>query len=220
MSSSKTVIVHGVGISNEEEKEGRYSSFVLCPTTNQYLLNTVLNTSLNLEHGVWAPSILLGSDSRLTADGDLLDEMRFAKQYVIDEDEAFMAGISASSALTVVDMVTWYATPITGSKVGMLETNYLTDFILIKSDKSFPHAEDQLCTCHRSDLALVVANGIPQIGDPEIMAKFSHIETIPATLDGVPKAIQIDLARRISKCKLKEAGLELLTMPKKRFFIF
>jgi hypothetical protein len=57
---------------------------------------------------------------------------------------------------------------------------------------------------------------VPQIGDPAVMAKFPHVQTVRARLDGVEKAIHIDLARRIVKCKLKEPGLEVDELPKGR----
>jgi len=219
--SKTTVIIHGVGISYQEEKEGNYSYFVICPTTNQYLLDKYLSTELDLEYAVWASSLLLGSDSRLTADGDLLDEMRFAKQHVIDNDMASFVGISVTSALTIVDMVTWYATPITRSKVGSLNQDYIADMIAIRSSSSnldkFTESE-KLCDSRRSDLALVITTGIPQIGDPDIMAKFPHIETVSALLDGVPKSINISLARQIQNCKLKEQGLELIEIPRRKFW--
>jgi hypothetical protein len=72
----------------------------------------------------------------------------------------------------------------------------------------------------RSKIALIVHSGIPRIGDPDLMAKFPHIQTVAATLDGVPKAIHIDLARRIHQCTLKEPGLEVDALPNRRFFLF
>jgi len=65
-----------------------------------------------------------------------------------------------------------------------------------------------------------VRGGVPQIGDPDLMARFPHIETVRAELDGVPKAINVQLARQITKCSLKEPGLELLEHPTTRRFLF
>jgi hypothetical protein len=66
-----------------------------------------------------------------------------------------------------------------------------------------------------------VRDGIPRIGDPDIMAQFPYIQTVPATLDGVPKAIHIDLARRIHQCKLSEPGLTVAPLSDgRRFWIF
>ncbi|MEL7434634.1 MAG: hypothetical protein AAFN11_11870 [Chloroflexota bacterium] len=68
---------------------------------------------------------------------------------------------------------------------------------------------------------LIIQNGIPRIGDPEMMAKFSHVQTVACTLDGVEKRIHIDLARQIHRCTLKERGLVVDVLPTgKRFFFF
>jgi len=207
-----TVFVHGVGITPEDEEEASYRSLVMCPTTNKYLLNRVLNTGEDLQKWVWTDNLLLGSDSRLTADGDLLDEMRFAVQYVIDDDMSGAVGICDTSAGCVVSMVTRYAAHILRIKeAGSLDVNSVADMIAIKSapSPSWNTESEKLCQSHRADLALVVKGGVPQIGDPEVMAKFPHIQTIPATLDGRPKAINRDLAFQYLRCELSEPELIL-----------
>ncbi|MCC6804344.1 MAG: hypothetical protein IT319_15790 [Anaerolineae bacterium] len=95
-------------------------------------------------------------------------------------------------------------------KVGNLQSGCLADFLAIK-----PHNDpaQQLCQSHRADLALVVRGGEPQIGDPDVMAKFPHIETVAARLDDKEKSINVSLARQIARCALKERGLELLQDP-------
>ncbi|MBZ0277846.1 MAG: hypothetical protein K8I60_16990 [Anaerolineae bacterium] len=81
-------------------------------------------------------------------------------------------------------------------------------------------AAHKLCNSRRADLAMVVYDGIPRIGNPDIMAKFPHIQTVPARLDGVEKAIHIDLARQIHRCKLQEPGLEVAPLPTGRRWWF
>src|SRR5262249_22607530 len=103
-----TVFIHGVGITPEDEADAFYHTLVLCPTTNQYLLNRVLNTKQDLQRWSWTPNLLLGSDSRVTAEGDLLDEMRFARKHVIDDNKSFLVGICSTSANCVISMVTSY----------------------------------------------------------------------------------------------------------------
>ena len=71
----------------------------------------------------------------------------------------------------------------------------------------------------RDRFSAIIRDGIPQIGDPAIMAKFPQVQTVSATLDGVPKAIHIDLARRIHQCTLKEPGLEVEALPTKRYWL-
>jgi cytosine/adenosine deaminase-related metal-dependent hydrolase/2-polyprenyl-3-methyl-5-hydroxy-6-metoxy-1,4-benzoquinol methylase len=70
------VIVHGLAIDDEGAAllRQRGTSLVLCPSSNQFLFGTVpaMQRFANIDH------VALGSDSPLTADGDLLDEIRFA----------------------------------------------------------------------------------------------------------------------------------------------
>lgn len=72
---------------------------------------------------------------------------------------------------------------------------------------------DALLDSLRADLALVVRGGVPQVGDPDVMAKFPHVKTVRARLDDREKSINVRLARQIARCTLKEPGLELLEDP-------
>jgi hypothetical protein len=216
-----TVLIHGVGIAPENEKDAAYVGLVLCPTTNKYLLNRFLNTENDLQTWAWTTNFVLGSDSRLTADGDLLDEIRFAAKYVVDDGTSSFVGICNTAVDCVISMVTWYAADILLMKgIGSLDKGSPADLIIIKNTPIKHSVAERLCNAHRADLALVIKGGVPQIGDPDVMAQFPHIRTIPATLDGKPKAIHIDLARRISQCLLKEQGLTLEIPVKQSLFGF
>ncbi len=74
---SQVVLVHGVGLSFADIARfaPRVRGLVICPTTNRYLLDAIPNADAWVAAG---GQIALGSDSRLTADGDLLDELRAA----------------------------------------------------------------------------------------------------------------------------------------------
>jgi hypothetical protein len=188
--------------------------------------------------GKYGDSLVLGSDSRLTSDNDLLGEMRVAT--VTSEGNHHHS--------QVIDMVTVSSADlIKESHVGKITPLFHADWIAL----SFPDlpnrdsvnsidfirpglTEDEkrdlfdsadfmaalLCYSRRADLALVVKGGIPQIGDPDVMAKFPHIQTVAATLDGQPKRIQLDLARRIHQNQLKEPGLEVDELPKRKFVLW
>lgn len=74
---ANTVIVHGVGLTAADIADAapRVRALVWCPTTNRYLLNADAPARQWLAAG---GSLWLGSDSRLTADGDLLAEYQQA----------------------------------------------------------------------------------------------------------------------------------------------
>jgi hypothetical protein len=167
-----TVIVHGVGMTEADIADAapRVRGLVVCPTTNLYLLGKTADVALWHKHG---GSVWLGSDSRLTADGDLLAERaalpQVQRQRVRVHEEK--AGIVGSEA----------------------------DFIVCR--------EQQIG--QRADLALLLRGGVPQMGDPEVMAQFADVQTVPVLLDGRAKRIHITLARQIARCSLREVGLEL-----------
>jgi hypothetical protein len=181
---ANTVIVHGVGMTESDIKHAAQHTrgLVWCPTTNHYLLGQTANVR------VWGEQATPGSDSRLTADGDLLDEIRGG-------DVTLAWALSNGRRL-----------------LGLAETPFTPG-----QPADFWIPGDTLTRAH---IQLIVRGGVPQIGDPDLMARFSHVETVPATLDGAPKAINMHLARRIARCTLKESGLELLETPPPRWKSF
>lgn len=209
-----TIIIHGIGLRREDiiashDLAGEYAAshgsqipIIWCPTTNIFLLGKTGYPRMG-----WNTHQLLGSDSRLTADGDLLDEMRFVSDYYGEE----MGGLYAINMVTQPSF-RWHWK--LKDSIVKLRSDNCADFVIL------PNVNNpawHLCHSRRADLALVVKGGVPQIGDPDVMAKFPHIQTVPALLDGKPKAIHIDLARRIIQCKLKEPGLEMDTLPERKF---
>ena len=89
-----TVLVHGLALDREgiSLMRQRGASLIVCPSSNHFLFRILPDISLLRE----IEKIALGSDSPLTAEGDLLDELRFAMQH---------SGISASTAYQMVTTV-------------------------------------------------------------------------------------------------------------------
>lgn len=83
----RTVIVHAVALDRAAlalvHRCG--ASIVWCPTSNLFLLGATLG-AVTLESGI---PVVLGSDSALTAQGDLLDELRAARTLGIGETELY-----------------------------------------------------------------------------------------------------------------------------------
>ncbi len=186
-----TVLVHGVGLSDADRTEAaqRVRGLVWCPTTNLYLLGQTASAKRWLEAG---GRLALGSDSRLTASGDLLDELRAACALGFSPDEVL--GLATAGAAALIGL----------PQAGHLRPGAQADCIALQAEGG----AETLCRAHRADLALVVRGGVPQIGDPDIMAQFL-IPIVMARLDGQPKAIHARLARQIARCALSEPGLQL-----------
>ncbi|MFN8528103.1 MAG: hypothetical protein U0670_05790 [Anaerolineae bacterium] len=180
---ANTVIVHGVGLTEADivDAAPKVLGLVWCPTSNDYLLGT------QPKLGAWLASggrLVLGSDSRLTAECDFQFEQLQAKRLLIDAgwpdylfDTAGLMRDSLAETLSPGSRADWFI-----SQGGVA----------------------------RADLALIVRGGVPQIGDPDLMEKFPHIEAVDATLDGKPKRVNLQLARQIQRCSLKEPGLEII----------
>lgn len=75
-----TVLIHCVAVGDKDLEliRRRQSSVVWCPSSNHFTLGTTLSSGV-LHSGV---PIALATDSAMTADGDLLDELRFANKTV------------------------------------------------------------------------------------------------------------------------------------------
>ena len=73
--NERVVLVHGLACTAHEIAliNRRHASLVVCPTSNRYLFGKALSRGLltSIER------VALGSDSPITADGDLLDEIRY-----------------------------------------------------------------------------------------------------------------------------------------------
>ncbi len=76
---SNTVVVHGVGLGWEGHSllEQRGAGLIWCPTSNVFTLGVTLDGKEIEQH----KRVALGSDSALTGQGDLLDEIRFAREH-------------------------------------------------------------------------------------------------------------------------------------------
>ncbi|MBZ0289114.1 MAG: hypothetical protein K8I30_15955, partial [Anaerolineae bacterium] len=159
-----TVIVHGVGLTDEDIDDAaqRVRALVWCPTTNYYLLGATAAVYKWREAG---GIIAVGSDSRLTAQNDFLTET------VPEDFEKYDGSAQIWKTLEFVIDEMWHNGQVTigATHTGHLDSGGVADWFIEPDLESY-----------RNNLPLVVQGGVPQIGDPEIMAKFPHVQTIPA----------------------------------------
>jgi hypothetical protein len=92
----RLLAVHCVGADEDGIRRLRASgaAVVWCPTSNEYLLGRTAPPEL-LAPGI---DVLLGSDSLLTADGDLLDELRAARRLGHLDDARLLDAVGATAA--------------------------------------------------------------------------------------------------------------------------
>ena len=84
---ARTVLVHAVGLDAEgmELARRKGASIVWCPSSNEFLLGATLRPEIRAS-GI---PVALGSDSALTAAGDLLDELRAARKCGADPEALY-----------------------------------------------------------------------------------------------------------------------------------
>jgi len=137
---ARCLAVHGVGIAGEGIALFRRSgaALVWCPSSNLFLFGRTACAAL-LAEGV---DVLLGSDSLLTGAGNLLDELRIARETGLLEDRRLEAAVGAVAARRL------------GLRQGGLEPGDRADLAVLARPLLEASAED---------VALVVAGGVPRV---------------------------------------------------------
>jgi|SRR5690348_7368359 cytosine/adenosine deaminase-related metal-dependent hydrolase len=153
---SRTVIVHGVGLTErgQELRRRRGAALVWCPTSNRFTLGATLDAAvLAGQH-----RISLGSDSALTAEGDLLDEIRAAHSEGMDLGEIY--SMVTDSAADVLQLQ---------NGEGKLQPGSSADLLVVKRRDSSP-AETLLGT-RLDTIEMVMVSGQPRLVSGRIAAR-------------------------------------------------
>jgi cytosine/adenosine deaminase-related metal-dependent hydrolase len=139
------IAVHGVGMDEPAMRRFRASgaALVWCPSSNFFLFGRSTPAGL-LEEGI---DVLLGSDSRLTGDGDLLDELRCARRLGMLDDTRLAAAVGKTAARRL------------GLPAPSLEHGAAADLIVLRKPVLDARAEDIL---------LVLVDGVPRLAHPAL----------------------------------------------------
>ncbi len=171
---AETVLVHGLAIDNAgvERLMARKTSLIICPTSNYFLYGRLPDLSVlgRIEH------LALGSDSPLTAAGDLLDEIRFAIR---------TCGISPCNAY---DMVTRAPAAILRLEhaEGAIAESGVADLIAVRDTGA--HAANRMENLSMEDVEFVMIAGRVQLASPAVLERIPHSARQglePLSLDGV-----------------------------------
>jgi cytosine/adenosine deaminase-related metal-dependent hydrolase/ubiquinone/menaquinone biosynthesis C-methylase UbiE len=92
----RTVLVHGLALNPKSVAllNRRRSALIVCPTSNQFLFHCTPSSTLIKSIN----TVVLGSDSSLTAAGDLLDEIGFARKEIGLDTDSLYEMVTARSA--------------------------------------------------------------------------------------------------------------------------
>jgi len=197
-----TVVVHGVAIDSTgfERMAQADAGLVWCPASNMFLFGRTASVRAFVAASRHRPPpIALGSDSRLTGAGDLLDELRVA----------YASG--AASPGQLLDMVTTSAARLLRLRyAGRLTVGAPADFIVVPPNGS--NAADALLQATRGSLRMVAVGGRPMVADwgfaSAFRARGCSVRSI--MLDGEARLMDSGLARRIAGSPIREPGVSLV----------
>jgi cytosine/adenosine deaminase-related metal-dependent hydrolase len=178
------VLVHGLALTPEAASilNQRGASLIICPTSNEFLFHR----SPTYRFITSIDRVALGSDSPLTAAGDLLDEVRFVHDDI---------GIDAGS---LYEMVTERSAKVLRLQQGEghVRPGAVADLIAVRDEGLAPAETLARLTAER--IELVIRSGRVQLASPSI---YSRLESTQRT--GL-QLIEIDGYRRWVRAPIED----------------
>jgi cytosine/adenosine deaminase-related metal-dependent hydrolase len=194
--ADNTVLIHGVAFRGSAA--GRIidagAGLVWCPSSNAFLFDRTADVRAFDD----ADRLALGSDSRLSGEGDLLDELKAA------------AATCQLSAEGLVRTVTTSAARLLRLKSGgRLVAGAPADLVVFRPLAKCPF--DSLVSAVRRDVRLTMIGGKPCVADPMMAAAFAaaNVAVIPAAVDGSPRLVARWIGRHVMRMRLQEPGFEV-----------
>jgi cytosine/adenosine deaminase-related metal-dependent hydrolase/ubiquinone/menaquinone biosynthesis C-methylase UbiE len=183
----RTVLVHGLACTPVAAAliNRRLAAVILCPTSNKFLFHRF--PSFSLVHSL--NKVILGSDSPLTAAGDLLDEIRFAHTEI---------GLHANA---VYGMVTSQAADILRLRrgEGRLRPGSIADILVVRDSGLSP--AETVAQLTIDQVELVIAAGRIQLAGPALFERLPAALTHglePFEVDGLARWVRAPIDRLIT----------------------
>jgi len=150
----RTVLVHGLALSPKSVAllNRRRSAVIICPTSNQFLFHCAPSSTLIKSIN----TVVLGSDSPLTAAGDLLDEISFARNEI---------GLSANSLYEMVASKSANVLRLRNGE-GHLKPGSIADLIAVQSKGLTP--AETVAQLTFDQVELVILSGRVQLASAGI----------------------------------------------------
>lgn len=192
-----TVLVHGVALdgARAELVLARGGALIWCPTSNEFLFGR----TADVRRFSAAGRLALGSDSRLSGEGDLLDEIRAAFRTRQLSAEQLLRSVTRDAAAVL-------RLPHGGG----LEIGQPADVVLLRRVTDDPC--ESVAASTRADVRLCLVGGEPLVGDTALRAVFDSRRQPAARVrvDGRERLMARWIARRVAALDLAEPGLELV----------
>lgn len=191
--AANTVLIHGVafGEAASERVIGAGAGLVWCPSSNHFLFGATADVRAFDD----ADRLALGSDSRLSGEGDLLDELQaaHATRQLSAEGLGRTVLSGAAKLLRLPD-------------AGRIVAGVPADLTIIKPIASDPY--DALVTARRADIRLTMVDGRACVGEPDLRNVFdaTGVATLPATLDETPRLLARWIGKHVRHMQLQEPG--------------
>lgn len=192
---ANTRIVHGVGLGEADRclLSARRAGLIWCPSSNLFLFGR----TADVQTLVAQARVALGSDSRLSGERDLLDELRVARE---------RCGLDGR---TLSELVTVRAAHLLClSDIGQLRVGARADLLVLPSRWG---AHDWAGRAARRDVQLVMIGGRARYAAPRYQHLFALQGTRgePLCVDGEPKWLEQSLATQLRRCRIQEPGVTL-----------
>ncbi len=193
---ANTVLVHGVAMDDAGAARVLASggALVWCPTSNHFLFGATASVRRFAD----ARRLAIGSDSRLSGAGDLLDELHAAH------------GTGQVTPAALVRAVTCDAAAILRlPRAGRLECGSPADLTVLRHRSA--ERDESIVTATRQDVRLTMIDGTPLYADPALGDVFgAHGDSFERVgVDGAERFLAPWIARRAAAIEFREPGLEI-----------
>ena len=186
----RTVLVHGLACTPEAVSliNLRRAAMILCPTSNDFLFHR--SPSLDFIHSL--DTVVLGSDSPLTAAGDLLNEINFAHKRIGLDANALYAMVTTRPAEVLHRQ----------QGEGSLKPGSVADMLVVRDGGLSP--AETLASLTIDQIELVLVGGRIQLAGPSIIGH------LPSALrqglqefevDGQPRWVRAPIERLIAEAE-------------------
>jgi cytosine/adenosine deaminase-related metal-dependent hydrolase len=194
--ASNTLLVHGVGLTPVDRARvlSRGAGLIWCPGSNRFLFGRTAEVAEFSREG----RLAIGTDSRLSGERDLLQELKVARDMATLERQALVRAVTCDAAAL-----------LRLPALGRLQVRAPADILVLRSTLDGPF--DALVAADRSDVVLTMVGGQPRVGDPTIGPAFdaAGVRTVRACLDGRPRIVDSRIATRLARSGLQEPGFTL-----------
>lgn len=199
-----TVFIHGVAFTRDAADRviEAGAGLVWCPSSNQFLFQATADVRAFDD----ADCLALGSDSRLSGERDLLDEMHVAHEtrQLSAEGLARTVTCGAAELLRLPD-------------AGRITRGGPADITVVSPLASCPY--DSLVRATRSDIRLTMIDGQPCVAESSLARVFEagSVNPCEAILDGSRRLVARWIGRHVSRMHLQEPGFEIPSTHRRGF---